>query len=431
LGLGETTGAAASAGFMLRFLRAMVPDVSPLGRSRDYRLLFIGQFVSFAGTMVTYVAVPYQVYHLTRSSLAVGLLGLAELVPLVTLAFVGGALADALDRRRLVLGTEAALACVSLLLTLNAWLPSPSLAAVYVLAGAGSGLSGLQRPAREAMVPRLLAREDMTAAAALASLRMSVCMIGGPAVGGLLLASAGLAGTYAVDVASFLVSLATLSMMSALPPPQGAERPSVRTVMEGFRYARSRQELLGTYLVDMVAMFFGMPQALFPALAESLGGGGVLGLLYAAPAVGGLLTSLTSGWTARVHRHGLLVALSASAWGGAIVAFGFSERLWLALAFLAIAGGADALSALFRHTIWNRTIPDALRGRLAAIEQLSYLSGPLLGNVESGLVAGLAGVRFSIVSGGVLCMIGTAIVALALPAFVDYDGAAIPVRSTE
>lgn len=211
--------------------------------------------------------------------------------------------------------------------------------------------------------------------------------------------------------------------MQSVPPPPDADRPSFRSVIEGLRYARSRQELLGTYLIDLNAMFFGMPMALFPAIAESFGGAS-LGLLYASPAVGAFLASLTSGWSAKVHRHGLAVALAAGVWGLAIVGFGFARSLWLALACLALAGGADMVSALFRMTIWNQTIPDHLRGRLAGIEIISYTTGPLLGNAEAGIVASLLSIRTSIVSGGILCVFGTALLALSLPAFRNYEGAA-------
>jgi MFS family permease len=192
-------------------------------------------------------------------------------------------------------------------------------------------------------------------------------------------------------------------------------------VLEGFHYARSRQELIGTYVVDFVAMVFGMPLALFPALSEMLGGPHALGLLYAAPAGGALLASLTSRWTPRVHRHGLAVMLAATAWGLAIVGFGFSDRLVPALALLTLAGGADAVSGIFRMTLWNQTIPDALRGRLAGIEMLSYMSGPLLGHVEAGLVAAAFGTRTSVVSGGVLCILGVLLCAVLLPRFMAYD----------
>jgi MFS family permease len=209
--------------------------------------------------------------------------------------------------------------------------------------------------------------------------------------------------------------------MRAVPPPPGADRPSLRGIVDGFRYAASRPELVGTYSVDLIAMFFGMPMALFPAFAEEFGGAGALGLLYAAPSVGALIATATSGWTGRVHRHGLAVVWAAAGWGVAITALGFAPNLALALLALALAGGADMVSGIFRTTIWNTTIPDHLRGRLAGIEQVSYSAGPLLGNLESGVVAAFAGVRASIVSGGVLCVAGVALAALALPALRRYD----------
>jgi len=209
--------------------------------------------------------------------------------------------------------------------------------------------------------------------------------------------------------------------MRAVPPPSDAERPSLRRIAEGFRYARSRPELLGTYGVDMVAMFFGMPNALFPAFAQEFGGPGVLGLLYAAPSVGSLAATATSGWTRHVHRHGLGVILTAGVWGLGILLLGFAQSLPVALVALALAGAADMISGIFRSTIWNQTIPDRLRGRLAGIEQVSYSTGPLLGDVEAGIVGALAGVRVSIVSGGVLCIAGVGVAALLLPAFRRYD----------
>ncbi|HEX6736630.1 MAG TPA: MFS transporter, partial [Vicinamibacteria bacterium] len=223
---------------------------------------------------------------------------------------------------------------------------------------------------------------------------------------------------------SYLVALVCLTLIRSVPPPEGAERPSLAAIAEGFRYARSRQELIGTYVVDFVAMVFGMPLALFPALSETLGGPDVLGLLYAAPAVGALCASLTARWTPRVHRHGLAVMLAAAVWGLAIIAFGFCATLWPSLFFLALAGGADAVSGIFRSTLWNQTIPDALRGRLAGIEMVSYMSGPLLGHAEAGAVAALFGVRASVVSGGVLCVVGVLACGALLPRFVRYDARA-------
>jgi MFS family permease len=405
-------------------LRLATIDIGPLRRRRDFRLLFIGQGVSFFGSMITYVAIPFQAYQLSGSSLVVGLLGLAELVPLLAAAFIGGALADAFDRRRLMQLTELSFAAASLVLVANALLPDPQLWVLFVMSALLATLDGLQRPSLDALTPRLVERDELVAAGALASFRMTIGMIAGPAVGGVLVATAGVPATYAVDTATFAVSLVALRMMRAVPPPPEAEPPSLERILDGLRYAGSRPELMGTYIVDIVAMFFGMPMALFPAVASHLGGAGVLGLLYAAPAVGSLLATVTSGWAARVHRHGAAVCIAAAIWGVGIVGFGLAPNLALALAGLVVAGGADMVSGIFRGTIWNQTIPDHLRGRLAGIEQVSYSTGPLLGNVESGAVASLAGVRVSIVSGGVLCVAGVAVAALALPAFWRYDNRA-------
>lgn len=246
-------------------------------------------------------------------------------------------------------------------------------------------------------------------------------MIAGPALGGALIASTGLAATYVFDLLTYVVSFFAIRAIRAELLPGSDESPTLRSVLDGFRYARSRQELIGTYAVDFVAMVFGMPLALFPALSETWGGPKVVGFLYAAPAVGALLASLTSRWVSRVHRHGLAVMLAATVWGLAIVAFGFVGSLVPALVLLALAGGADAVSGIFRMTLWNQTIPDAFRGRLAGIEMVSYMSGPLLGHVEAGLVASAFSLKTSVVSGGVLCVLGVLLCGILLPRFVAYD----------
>jgi MFS family permease len=396
-------------------------DVGPIRRHRDFRLLFVGQGLSFFGSMITFVALPYQTYQLSGSSLVVGLLSLAELGPLLLTAFVGGALADAFDRRRLVQVAELSLAFCAGALAFNATLDEPRLWVLFVVGAAMAGLGGIQRPPLDALTPRLVERNELVAASALDSLRGSVGMVAGPATGGILIATIGLPLTYTIDVATFAVSLLALSLMRAVPPPPGAERPSLRGVVEGVRFAASRPELVGTYTVDILAMFFGMPLALFPAFAEEFGGAGVLGLLYAAPSVGALVATVTSGWTGRVNRHGIAVVWAAAGWGTAIAALGFAPNLALALVFLALAGAADMVSGIFRSAIWNTSVPDHLRGRLAGIEQVSYSSGPLLGNLEAGVVAALTTVRVSIVSGGILCIAGVAVAALALPGFRRYD----------
>lgn len=399
-------------------------DLTPLRTSRDYRLFFGAAGISGFGSFITYVSIPYQVAEITNDPLLVGLIGVCELVPLVFMAFVGGALADYLDRRLLVLGGEVALTALTGVLLINSLLDAPRLWLLYVIAGLTAAVDGVQRPAMEALTPRVVAPAEIPAASALNTLRMQVAQVGGPALAGVLIASAGLPWVYALDLATFAVSLTLLVALRAVPPPAAGDRPSLRSVVTGLRYARSRPELMGTYLVDINAMFFGMPQALYPFMANKLGGPAVLGLLYAAPAVGSLAATLSSGWTGRVHRHGLMVLLAAGAWGLAIAGAGLASWLWLAVAFLALAGAADMVSGLFRMIIWNETIPDHLRGRLAGIEMLSYSTGPLLGHVRAGLAARWFGVTGSVVSGGVLCVVGTVALAVALPAFARYDGRA-------
>ena len=405
-------------------------DLTPLRRHRDYRWLYAAQSVSFLGSMVTYVALPYQMWALTHSSLAVGMLGLVELLPLLVTAFVGGALADTVDRRKMVLWTEVGLALGCGLLAADALLPVPRVWLLYAAATIMSALNGLQRPSLEAMTQRLVDPAELPAAAALQMFRGSMGMIAGPALGGLLIATVGIPSTFLFDLGTYAFSFFAVRQLRALPPPLAAERPTLESVREGFRYARSRQELMGTYFVDFIAMIFGMPLALFPALAGRLGGPRVLGMLYAAPAVGALVASLTARWTPRVSRHGLAVMLAATGWGIAIVAFGFCDTLLPALFFLVLAGGADAISGIFRMTMWNQTIPDALRGRMAGIEMVSYLSGPLLGHVEAGAVAAAWGVRASVVSGGVLCVVGVLVCGALLPRFIAYD-ARNKIRSPE
>ncbi|MEA2285954.1 MAG: hypothetical protein QOJ21_1997 [Solirubrobacteraceae bacterium] len=407
-----------------RLLRALAVDAGLLRRRRDFRLLVGGQVVSLAGSELTFVAVPFQAYALTGSSLAVGLLGVAELVPILALALVGGALADAFDRRRLVAIAELGSVAVAAALIVNAIVPDPRLWVLYVCAALMAAFTALRRPPLDALVPQLVERDEVKAAAAIESLVYNTGSVAGPALAGVLIAVAGLGVTYAIDLLTFVVSLATLWAMRTPPPPADAPAPSWRGIVEGIRYARSRQELLGTYLVDINAMFFGMPMALFPALAQRYGGPQVLGFMYAAPAAGSIVVSATSGWARHVHRHGRAVALAAAGWGLAIVAFGIADALWVALACLAVAGAMDAISGLFRTTIWNETIPEHLRGRLAGIEMISWSTGPLLGDTRAGAVATVASLRSSLVSGGVLCVAGTVVLALSLPRFWRYDARA-------
>ena len=406
----------------------MLLDITPLRRHRDFRLLFIGQFVSFFGSMITYVAIPYQLYKLTGSSLAVGMLGTVQLIPLLLSALWGGAYADALDRRRLLIGAEAILALLSLALAVNAHLAHPSVAAVFVLAGLASAVTGFHRPTLEAMSPRLVERHELAPAAALGSLRSTLGAVAGPAIGGLCIARLGMGATYLLDVATFVVSLVALAAMAAMPAAEEASKPGLGSIVEGLEYARRRPELIGTYVVDIVAMTFAMPTALFPALAQVWGGATAAGWLYAAMPFGSFVTTVFSGWTAKVRRRGAAVIAAAATWGVAVIALGHAPGLRVALVCLICAGAADMVSGLFRTTIWNETIPTHLRGRLAGVEMISYMTGPLLGNARAGWMASLRSTRFSITTGGWICLAGVLLCIPLLPAFWRYrsDAAARP-----
>ncbi len=399
----------------------MFVDLTPLKVSRDYRLLFLGQLVSFFGTMMSFVVVPIQMYELTNSTLMVGLLYAVEFVPMLVLAFVGGALADAFDRRKMLRITEIAQTLVTLVLLINSLAASPQIWILYVSVALHAGLTSLQRPSFEALIPRIVPSEHIPSVSALNSIRYNLGAIGAPALAGVIVAGFGAKIAYAIDLLTFTASVLAVFSISATPPPANADRPSFSSIVTGLRYAVSRKELLGTYLIDINAMFFGMPLALFPALAESYGNASV-GLFYSAPSVGALFATLTSGWTKRINRHGLAIAVAAGLWGAAILIFGFMNNLWLALFFLALAGAFDMISGIFRSTIWNQTIPNHLRGRLAGIEMISYLTGPMLGNAEAGIVASLYGLRASVASGGIFCILGTLALSALLPQFIKYDG---------
>jgi MFS family permease len=410
-----------------RLADAATLDLGPLRAHRDFRLLSVGQLVSSFGNNLTTVALLYQTFVLTHSPLAVGIMGLVQFVP-VLLAFAGGAFADAVDRRRLVQLTELALVVLSAALVVNALLPEPHLWVLYVVGALAAAPAGLQRPALTAIIPRLVDADELVGAMALTKLRQSLGQIVGPALAGLVIASLGLPSAFAIDVATFVVSLVALRLMRAVPPPLNTPRVSLRSVLEGLQYVRSRPVLLGTYLVDFVATFFAWPTAAFPALAvlytrrqAALPAATALGLLYAAPAVGAVLASATSAWTRRIHRQGWGVLLAVLAWGLAITFLGLASSLWLALLCLVLMGGANLISGVFRGALSARATPDALRGRLAGIELICYSSGPILGDAETGAVATLFTPEIAVLAGGILCMLGVSLLALLLPSLRAYD----------
>ena len=403
-------------------LRRLRVDTRPL-RHRDFRNLWLGQAVSTLGAEIGTVAIPYQVYTLTHSTALVGLLGLASLIPLLVVPLIGGAIADALDRRTVLLRTETGLTVVAALFLVNALLPHPQVWLLFVLQSVAIAVFSLGRPAMSSLAPRLVPDEEVPAAIAIESVYESLSAVAGPAAGGLLIAAVGVPWTYGFDCATYAASLVAIWALPKLPPLEEVDRPSLRAIVDGFRFLKGRQALIGIFAVDTNAMVFGMPSALFPAFAlhRLHGDAATVGYLYAAPYAGAFVGSLVSGWTSHVRRMGLGVTIAACAWGAAIAGFGLTTSLWPALVLLAIAGGADFFSAVLRSTILLRSTPDHLRGRLLGIEFTQVASAPNLGDLEAGVLASLTSLRFSIVSGGVLCVVGCAVTALALPGFLRYD----------
>ena len=394
-------------------------DLAPLRRSRDLRLLVLGELVSVFGTQLTTVAVPYQVYQLTHSSLDVGLVSLAQLFPLIGGALLGGSAVDAMDRRRLLMVAQVLMAGCSAGLAVNADLGT-SLWPLFVLPALAAGFSGLDDAGRGAIVPNLVRRSEMPNANAIFQSLFQFGLVVGPAVAGLLLAGAGVRFVYWLDVASFGAALLAAFLISPQPPAGAADhRPGLRSIIEGLGFVRGRQAIQGAYLIDINAMVFGMPRALFPALATTLFGGGAatLGFLYAAPGAGALVGALTTGWVSRIQRQGLAVIIAVIAWGAAITCFGLVSWLPLALLLLALAGCADVISAVFRSTIIQLAVPDALRGRLAGLQIAVVTGGPRVGDLEAGAVAAGFGNTVSVVSGGLACIAGALLLARALPGF--------------
>jgi MFS family permease len=412
---GEAAGGEAAGG-----RPALRPDLAPLRSSRGFRLIFASRTVTALGSLASEVALLIQAKQLTGSPLAVGLLGVVELVPLVVFGLYGGVLADRFDRRSLMRWCEAALGGCAALLLVNALLPDPALWPLYAISAVMMAAAALQRPSIDASVPRLVRRDQLTAAAALLSMSQNASFLVGSALGGALAVAPGPWLVYGLDGAGFAISFGLLTLLPGLPGA-AADHASMKGITGGLRYAVRRQDLLGSYLADLAAMIFAYPNALFPFLAAELHARWATGLMFAAPSVGAFGVTVFSGWMGRVRRHGLAIALSAAGWGLAMAGFGLSPDLYAALACLIAAGAADMVSGIFRSTLWNQTIPDALRGRLAGVELLSYGVGPPAGSLRAGVVASLVSTRFSLVSGGLFCVGAVAVIAGLLPGFVRYE----------
>jgi MFS family permease len=401
-------------------------DISPLRSSRDFRLLFSSGAVSYLGSMFTFVAVPLQAQQLTGSFVVVGLLGLVEVLPIIVFGLWGGALADRVDRRLMIIGAEAGSCICSLLLLANALRADPQVWVLFLVGALAAVCDSLQRPSLEALVPQTVEHDRLAGAAALMSLRWSLGFVVGTSIAGLVASYLGVAVAYGIDVVSFAISILLLLGLRSRGRISDEGTPGLSAIAEGVRYAWGRKDLLGTYAVDTLAMVLAFPWAVFPFVAARYDAPWALGLLYAASSIGDIIASLTSGWTSRVHRHGRAIVIAASLYGLAIAGFGLAPSLGVALAFLVIAGAFDMVSGLFRMLVWNQSIPDELRGRLAGIEMLSYAIGPQLGNARVSFMAQSRGLVVSIAAGGFLCAAGVIALAAALPTMWSYDDRTSP-----
>jgi MFS family permease len=402
--------------------RGIFVDLTPLRRYPKFRSLWLGYLVTTLGNQLTVVAVPFEVFRLTHSSLDVGLVSLTQLVPIIAGSALGGSIADAVDRRKLLLITQVSLAACSVGFALDTMQRHPALWPLFMIAAIAAAVLAIDQPARSAVFITLVEREDYASANALWQLLMQVGVVAGPAVGGLLIAKFGVSTVFWIDVATFTVSMVTVGMVGELKPTGGGTRFGLKSMTEGLQFLKGRQEIQGTFVADLVAMIFGMPRALFPAigLVKLHGDAATVGFLYAAPGAGALIGALLTGWVRRVSHQGRAVIISIVVWGASITAFGFAPWLPFAIPLLAVAGAADVVSAVFRSTILQRLTPDSLRGRVSAVHQAVVTGGPRLGDTEAGAVASLAGVEFSIVSGGLICLVGIVLVAWRMPRFFRY-----------
>lgn len=399
-------------------------NLAPLKKHRDFRLLFLSQSVSFIGSMVSYVAAPYQIYELTQSSLQVGFLSLVQLVPLLVFGLIGGQVADRMDRRRVLLTCESIMGLCAAGLAVNAFQSSPSVVLIFVLTALMQATNGFHRPALDALTQKVVDASDFGSIGALGSLRYSVGSILGPALGGLLVSQWGASAAFLFDVVSFGLSVLWISMLGqdlrATEKMQWHPKALFDNMKAGFNYALSRQELMGTYIIDVAAMTFAFPVALFPEMSKSWGGAKAAGILFSAMSVGSLVMTLFSGFFLKIKLHGRMVVIAAGLWGLSMVGLGFAGSLAFAVAWLVLAGGLDMMSGLFRGVIWNETIPNEMRGRMASLEMISYMSGPLLGNARAGWMAAEKGWHFSVSAGGGIAVLAVAGCALLLPVFWNY-----------
>ncbi|MGH9079285.1 MAG: MFS transporter [Acidimicrobiales bacterium] len=411
----------------------LVVDIAPLRRHRDFRRLWAGQLVSGLGSQLTLVAVSFQAYGLTHSTLVVGLIGLSQLVPLLAGALWGGTLADAVDRKTVLVLTQVAMAVAVGGLVLNASGPHPAVWPLFVCTAANAGFQGVDWPARRAALPMLVDEHELTPAVALQTAIQQLALVAGPALAGLLIATIGLGAVYGIDVASFGVALLAALLLPTLMPTGGGTPMGLRSMAEGFAHLRSERLLSATYWIDLNAMIFGMPRAVFPALGAGLfgGGAGTVGLLYAAPGAGALVGSLFTGWCSRVRHQGRAIVACVTIWGVTIGLFGLIPVLWIGLTLLALAGAADVISAVFRQAVQLRTVPDHLQGRLSGTFFAVVAGGPRLGDAETGLAAAVGGPQFAVWSGGLACVVGAGILVWRAPELWRDRGGGQPLSAEE
>ena len=396
-------------------------DVSLLRGTSDFRRVFMAGAISMFGSFTTYVALPLQMAQLTGSYVAVGFMGVVELIPLIVFGLWGGVLADRVDRRRMVLWCELSFIVILAALVANSFLDAPHVWVLYAAGACFAVIDGLQRPSLGAMLPRLVAPDRLVDAGVLMSLRSNIAFVAGPALGGVIVAASGAAGAYIFDIATFAISALIIVRIAPIAPAEMDRSHVLAELRDGVQYAISRKDILGTYIVDTIAMVFAYSNALLPFVAMHFNANWALGPLYAAPAVGSLIASATSGWTSRVHRHGRAVVFAAIGWGIAMAAIGVAPNVYWALVCLAIAGASDMVSGLFRGLIWNLTIPDSVRGRMAGIEMLSYSIGPQLAGVRASFVAKLTSLQTSFITGGLISVALISLTPQALSALWQFD----------
>ncbi len=396
-------------------------DLSPLRISREYRQLYVAGFITALGSQATYVTIPFQLKQLTHSPLDVGALGLFELVPLIVFGLYGGVLADRMNRRRLIITMEVMLMIATSVVLVNAVLPHPQVWVLYADAVVAAAVSSLQRPSIEALNQTFVPHDLQRAASALANIRYTTASIIGPALGGLVAVGVGASFVYAANLVTFALSLVLLSGLAPQRPPVGPESGDRAALRAGMAFLRSRPDIVGTYIIDLLAMTFAFPVAMLPFVAARFHSSYALSLLYCGLPAGALIFTVLSGWTKKVHHYGRGVVFAASLWGLGIALFGFSSSLWLVLAGLAIAGGADSLSGIFRSTMWNESIPPDIRGRMAGMEMISYSLGPTAGQFRAGVMAAWTSLRFSLTFGGLACSGSVAVVGAALPSLWRFD----------